>query len=445
MAQEGAPKLSVRGLWKVFGHESTGGIVPDEIANKSKEDMREDDGVVLALKDVSFDVNEGETFVVMGFSGSGKSTLVRTLVRLIEPSYGQIIVDGDDILQYSEKELVDFRRRKTSMVFQHFGLLPHRSVLENAAWGLEVQNIPKAKRLQIARETLDLVGLSGWEDYRPGALSGGMQQRVGLARAIAADADILLMDEPFSGLDPLIRRDMQGELIRLQEHLHKTLIFITHDLAEALKLGTHIAIMRDGVVIQIGTGEEILEAPADDYVAEFVQDVRRTTVVTVRTIMDQPDLKLRQSTTPAVAMREMGQAGVVSAFVCDEEDHYLGMVSFNGAAEAKQRGDATIADAITVDEYPTLPADTSVESALPVVLEHHNEGALAVTDEEGVLVGTLLPSSVVGAMAQEAQDATDHREASAASLEASHADDQEEADGDGDSEAVDPREGMEVS
>jgi glycine betaine/proline transport system ATP-binding protein len=319
-------------------------------------------------------------------------------------------------------------------------------VLENAAWGLEVQNLPKAERLAKARETLDLVGLKGWEDYRPGALSGGMQQRVGLARAIAADPDILLMDEPFSGLDPLIRRDMQGELIRLQEHLHKTLIFITHDLAEALKLGTHIAIMRDGVVIQIGTGEEILEAPADDYVAEFVRDVRRTTVVTVRTLMEEPDLQLRQSASPAEAMKKMGQAGVISAFVCDEEDHYLGMVSFNGAAEAKRRGDTTITDAITVDEYPTLPADTSVESALPVVLEQHDEGALAVTDDEGVLVGTLLPSSVVGAMVQEAQDAIDVREASAASLAASY----EEAlqggtDGDGDSEAVDPREGMEVS
>jgi glycine betaine/proline transport system ATP-binding protein len=317
-------------------------------------------------------------------------------------------------------------------------------VLENAAWGLEVQNLPKAERLAKARETLDLVGLKGWEDYRPGELSGGMQQRVGLARAIAADPDILLMDEPFSGLDPLIRRDMQGELVRLQEHLHKTLIFITHDLAEALKLGTHIAIMRDGVVIQIGTGEEILEAPADDYVAEFVRDVRRTTVVTVRTLMEEPDLQLRQSASPAEAMRKMGQAGVISAFVC-EEDHYLGMVSFNGAAEAKRRGDTTITDAITVDEYPTLPADTSVESALPVVLEQHDEGALAVTDEEGVLVGTLLPSSVVGAMVQEAQDAIDIREASAVSLAASYVEDQGEADGDGDSEAADPHEGKEVS
>lgn len=415
MAHEGAPKLSVRGLWKVFGHQSAGGEVPAEFATKSKADLREDDGVVLALKDVSFDVQQGETFVVMGLSGSGKSTLVRTLIRLIEPSYGQVLVDGEDVLQYNEQELVEFRRRKTAMVFQHFGLLPHRTVLENAAWGLEVQNMPKAERLERARETLELVGLKGWEDYRPGALSGGMQQRVGLARAIAADPDILLMDEPFSGLDPLIRRDMQGELVRLQEQLHKTLIFITHDLAEALKLGTHIAIMRDGVVIQIGTPEEILADPADDYVAEFVRDVRRTSIVTLRTLMEQPVLQLCESDSPTQAIEAMGRAGVVSAFVCDARDHYLGVVTFNAAAEAKQRGDATIVNAFVGDEAPALPADTPVESALPLV--QHEEGMLAVTDEDGILVGSIQPSDVVDAMAQEAQEAADYRESGSSALE----------------------------
>ena len=415
MAHESAPKLSVRGLWKVFGHQSTGGEVPAGIASKSKADLREEDGVVLALKDVNFDVQQGETFVVMGLSGSGKSTLVRTLIRLIEPSYGQILVDGEDVLQYSEKELVEFRRRKTAMVFQHFGLLPHRTVLENAAWGLEVQNMPKAERLEKARETLELVGLKGWEDYRPAALSGGMQQRVGLARAIAADPDILLMDEPFSGLDPLIRRDMQGELVRLQEQLHKTLIFITHDLAEALKLGTHIAIMRDGVVIQIGTPEEILAHPADDYVAEFVRDVRRTSIVTLRTLMEEPALQLRESFSPAKALEEMGRVGVVSAFIVDAHDRYLGVLSFNAAAEAKQRGDATIVNACVGDECPALPVNTPVESALPLV--QHEEGALPVTDDDGILVGAILPSYVMDAMAQEAQEAVDARESGSSALE----------------------------
>ncbi len=408
MAQSDAPKLSIRGLWKVFGHKATGGDVPASIATKSKADMREDDGVVLALKDVNFDVQEGETFVVMGLSGSGKSTLVRTLIRLIEPSYGEILVDGENVLEYSEQELVEFRRRKTAMVFQHFGLLPHRTVLENAAWGLEVQNMPKAERLERARETLEMVGLQGWEDYRPAALSGGMQQRVGLARAIAADPDILLMDEPFSGLDPLIRRDMQGELVRLQEQLHKTLIFITHDLAEALKLGTHIMIMRDGVVIQLGTPEEILAHPADDYVAEFVRDVRRTSIVTLRTLMEEPGLQVRESYTPSKAIEEMARVGVVSAFVVDAEGHYVGVVSFNSAAEAKQRGDATIVNACISDEYPALAVNTPVESALPLV--QHEESALAVTDSEGILVGSVQPHTVRDAMAQEAQEASDARE-----------------------------------
>jgi len=246
-------------------------------------------------------------------------------------------------------------------------------------------------------------------------LSGGMQQRVGLARAIAADPDILLMDEPFSGLDPLIRRDMQGELVRLQEQLHKTLIFITHDLAEALKLGTRIAIMRDGLVIQIGTPEEILANPADDYVAEFVRDVRRTSIVTLRTLMEQPVLQLRESDSPNQAIQAMGRAGVVSAFMVDAQERYLGVVSFNAAAEAKQRGDATIVNACIGDETPCLPVDTSVESALPIV--QHEEGVLPVTDGEGRLVGTVQPSSVVTAMAQEAQEQAEARGSSVLEME----------------------------
>lgn len=266
-------RVSVRGLWKIFGHESKGEI-PAELANRSKAALLEEDGVVLALKDVNFDVMAGETFVVMGLSGSGKSTLIRTITRLIEPSYGEILVDGEDVLQYSEAQLVEFRRKKTGMVFQHFGLLPHRTVIENAAWGLEVQNIDRDERMEKAQQVLELVGLNGWENYRPNALSGGMQQRVGLARAITANPDILLMDEPFSGLDPLIRREMQSELVQLQARLHKTMIFITHDMHEALKLGERIAIMRDGEVVQIGTGKEILTSPADEYVEDFTRDVR---------------------------------------------------------------------------------------------------------------------------------------------------------------------------
>ncbi|MDA1096591.1 MAG: glycine betaine/L-proline ABC transporter ATP-binding protein [Chloroflexi bacterium] len=413
--QEGQPKVSVRGLWKIFGHTSEGGQIPAHLANKSKADMREEDGVVLGLKDVSFDVYTGETFVVMGLSGSGKSTMVRTLIRLIEPSYGEIFVDGEDITKFSEQELVEYRRHKTAMVFQHFGLLPHRTVLENAAWGLEVQNMPKAERLEKARETLELVGLKGWEDNRPGQLSGGMQQRVGLARAIAADPDILLMDEPFSGLDPLIRRDMQNELVRLQEQLKKTLIFITHDLTEALKLGTRIAIMRDGVVIQIGTPEEILSSPADDYVAEFVRDVRRSTVVTVRSLMGETLLELRDTLSPKEALERMAAVGVVSAFVIDANGRYVGVVSFADAAEASKNGDKNLIGCCVVDETPALAADLSVEFALPIV--QYEEGELAVVDEDGLLVGSLTPSSVVNAMAEEAAEASEARESGMSALD----------------------------
>ena len=409
------PKVSVRGLWKVFGHVSNGDIVPSHFENKSKADLREEDNVVLGLKDVSFDVYAGETFVVMGLSGSGKSTLVRTLIRLIEPSYGEVLVDGEDIAKYSQPELVEFRRHKTAMVFQHFGLLPHRTVIENAAWGLEVQNMPKAQRLERAQETLELVGLAGWENNRPNQLSGGMQQRVGLARAIAANPDVLLMDEPFSGLDPLIRRDMQNELIHLQEQLQKTLIFITHDLTEALKLGTRIAIMRDGIVIQIGTPEEILSNPADDYVAEFVRDVRRSTVVTIRSLMGATRLELRESLSPSDAMEFMREHGAVSAFVVNATGRFLGVASFADVAAANQNGEPTIIGCCTLDEHPTVTADLTVESALPLV--QYAEGELPVLDSDGGLVGSLTPSRVLQAMVDEAAEATEIRESSTSALE----------------------------
>ncbi len=285
-AGSGQVRVSIKGLWKVFGPDE-GPDVPQKMAGLSKAEVQANSDSVLALQDVSFDVHDGETFVVMGLSGCGKSTLVRCINRLIQPTAGSVFVDDEDVLEYSTSELSEFRRRKTSMVFQQFGLLPHRTVLENAAWGLEIQNVPFQEREERAREVLDLVGLSGWEDYRPSALSGGMQQRVGLARALASDPQILLLDEPFSALDPLIRRDMQNELVRLQGQMQKTTIFITHDLAEAVKLGNRIAIMRDGAIIQVGTPEEIVSDPIDEFVTEFTRDVRPSTVLTVGFVMNQ--------------------------------------------------------------------------------------------------------------------------------------------------------------
>jgi glycine betaine/proline transport system ATP-binding protein len=281
------PTISVRNLWKVFG-PAEHRLVRDSAATPSAESVEatvKKLGGTIAVNDVSFDVRPGEVFVVMGLSGSGKSTLVRCLTRLIEPTLGEVDLDGENIRTASAERLRELRRRRFSMVFQNFGLLPHRRVLENIAFGLELRGEPKAVRLERAREMLGLVGLDGMADRYPDELSGGQQQRVGLARALAGNPEVMLLDEPFSALDPLIRRDMQAEVIRLHHELGKTMIFITHDLAEALKLGDHIVIMRNGLIVQAGRPEELVGAPADDYVADFVRDVPKANVLTLRWIM----------------------------------------------------------------------------------------------------------------------------------------------------------------
>ncbi|MGH2577411.1 MAG: quaternary amine ABC transporter ATP-binding protein [Actinomycetota bacterium] len=276
--------VSCRGLWKVYGSHPER-IVGSPDADLPRAELLEKTGCVAAVRDVSFDVAEGEVFVVMGLSGSGKSTLVRMINRLHDPTSGQVFIDGEDVLKLTEERLREIRRQKVSMVFQHFGLLPHRRIADNVAFGLEVRGIEKAERLVKATEVLEIVGLGGWGQHYPDELSGGMQQRVGLARALATDPEIMLFDEPFSALDPLIRRDMQDEVIRLQREVRKTMIFITHDLAEALKLGDRIAIMKDGSFVQVGTPEEVVAHPADDYVADFTRDVPRAHVLTARSIM----------------------------------------------------------------------------------------------------------------------------------------------------------------
>jgi len=276
--------MTVRDLWKIFG-KGADDIIGTPDADLSRAELKEKTGCVVAVKDVSFEVAPGEVFVVMGLSGSGKSTLVRCLTRLIEPTAGQVVIDGRDITKASESELRDLRRTHTSMVFQHFGLLPHRQVIDNVAYGLEVRGMGKKERRAKAGELVDLVGLTGYEKSYPDQLSGGMQQRVGLARALTNDPALLLFDEPFSALDPLIRRDMQSEVIRLHHELRKTMVFITHDLSEALKLGDRILIMRDGAIIQIGTPDEVVGAPADDYVRDFVSDVPRSHVLTLKWVM----------------------------------------------------------------------------------------------------------------------------------------------------------------
>jgi glycine betaine/proline transport system ATP-binding protein len=280
----GTPLIRAEGIWKIFGKNADKVIgTPD--AELPRTQLREKTGCVAAVRDVSFEVYPGQVFVVMGLSGSGKSTLVRTLIRLIEPTAGRVEIDGRDVTAANRAELLQMRRHTSSMVFQHFGLLAHRTVIDNVAFGLEVQGVAKAERHARAAEVLELVGLDDCANQFPDELSGGMQQRVGLARAFAVDPKVMLYDEPFSALDPLIRRDMQDEVCRLQEETGKTMVFITHDLPEALRLGDQIAIMRDGRVVQLGTPEELVGSPADDYVANFVRDIPRSHVLTLRWIM----------------------------------------------------------------------------------------------------------------------------------------------------------------
>lgn len=296
--------FSIRNLWKVFGAQAQAIATDASFHNQSAAQILDETGCVTAVRNLSFDVAHGEVFVIMGLSGSGKSTLVRCLTRLIEPTAGQVFLEGQDVMALDARQLREVRRRKVSMVFQHFGLLPFRSVLDNVAFGLEIRGIGTAARYARAHEVIELVGLHGYEQRFPDQLSGGMQQRVGLARALASNPDVLLFDEPFSALDPLIRRDMQAEIIRLHRDMGKTMVFVTHDLTEALKLGDRILIMRNGELVQIGTGDELVGAPADDYVADFVSDVPRSSVLTLKWIVqDVPqDLPANGPTLPAATI-----------------------------------------------------------------------------------------------------------------------------------------------
>ncbi|MEM1297834.1 MAG: glycine betaine/L-proline ABC transporter ATP-binding protein [Pseudomonadota bacterium] len=292
-------KIICRDIWKVFG-PSPERVMATLDRSASRAAVQEETGHVVAVKDVSFEVRQGETFVVMGLSGSGKSTLVRCLSRLIEPTHGEVVIDGENILECSARALRDLRRNRMSMVFQHFGLLPHRKVVDNIAYGLEVRGTPVAARMDRAHEVLELVGLKGWDQHYPRELSGGMQQRVGLARAMAVDPEILIFDEPFSALDPLIRREMQDELLRLQAQMKKTMVFITHDFLEAIKMGDHITIMKDGEIAQTGTPEEIVANPANKYVADFCEDVPRYKVLSAGKVM-------RPAGAAAEALHAQGQ------------------------------------------------------------------------------------------------------------------------------------------
>ncbi|WP_026961544.1 quaternary amine ABC transporter ATP-binding protein [Alicyclobacillus herbarius] len=367
-----------------------------------KEQVREKTGQNVGVNHVSLKINKGELFVIMGLSGSGKSTLLRCLNRLIEPTTGTIVVDGTDITRLNKAELLRFRQKKMAMVFQQFALFPHRTVLENVAFGLEVQNVARERRLAIAEEKLELVGLKGWGHQFPQNLSGGMQQRVGLARALANDPDILLMDEAFSALDPLIRDDMQNELLNLQQQLHKTIVFITHDLNEALKIGDRIALMKDGEVVQVGTPEDIVSHPANEYVARFVKGVDVTKVLTAEDVMKRPTPLVRLKDGPRVALHTLRDAGLSSGFVVDEGRRLRGLVTADELAAAVKAKRTSVADC-TLESTVTVSPQANLEELVSRIVE--SRYPLAVVDEDGVLRGLVLKSSILEAMAGQGGEA----------------------------------------
>ncbi|KQQ03880.1 MULTISPECIES: quaternary amine ABC transporter ATP-binding protein [unclassified Rathayibacter] len=387
-----APALEARGLFKVFGRR------PEEVVKRLRSGS--DRGTLTALGtaaviDTSFEVRRGEIFVVMGLSGSGKSTLIRMLNGLQEPTDGEVLIDGTSITGVSEAELRRVRRSSISMVFQHFALLPHRTVLDNVAYPLEIQGVPAAERRERALVAVERAGLAGWHEKMPDELSGGMRQRVGLARALAADTDIVLMDEAFSALDPLIRREMQEQLIELQHELGKTIVFITHDLNEAMFLGDRIAVMRDGRIVQIGTPEEILTDPANDYVAQFVQDVDRARVLTAAAVMEPARSVVTLAAGPRAALRGMRDLQTSAAFVVGSGRRLIGTVRDRDVIEQVRRSEVDLS-AVVVSDVVTVSPDTAlseiiepaVESALPV----------AVVDADGRLLGAIPRVTLLAAL-----------------------------------------------
>jgi len=393
-------KLKVSNLTKIYGN-NTDKALEMVLKGEDNEQIRAKTKQVVGVREATFSVEDGESFVIMGLSGSGKSTLLRCINQLIKPTAGHIYLDGQDLTKISSQELIEIRRKKMGMVFQRFALLPNRTILDNVGYGLEVQGTARNIRMSQAKEALNLVGLKGWEDYYPKNLSGGMQQRVGIARALATNPDILLMDEPFSALDPLIRQDMQDELLELQKKLHKTIIFITHDLDEALKIGDRIALMKDARIVQIGEPEDILLSPASDYVARFVENVNRSKALTASAVMVKPQVIVYPKDGPRAALRLMEKQGISSVFVVNREGVLVGYVRAEDAAELAEKGQREL-DGIIQKDVPTALPDTPLSELLDVMA--YTKIPLAVVDEENKLKGVLVRGSVIAGLAGERRD-----------------------------------------
>jgi len=385
--------IKVENLCKLYGKNKAEAT---ELMKRGadKDTVYKKTGVTVALWDVSFEVERGKIFVIIGLSGSGKSTLIRCLNLLTKPTSGKIYFEGEDIQKFSKQQILNYRRNKISMVFQNFGLMSHRNVLNNVAYGLEVKNAPRQLRENKAREMIALVGLDGWEEQAISNLSGGMKQRVGLARALASDPDVLLMDEPFSALDPLVRREMQFELLSIQSKLEKTIIFITHDINEAFKLGDTVAIMRDGKIIQIDTPERMSARPADDYVREFIESADKTQILTAKHVMIRPKCLVRPKDMPSQAIREMGANDVSTAYVVDDKMKFLGVITIDDAILARDKN-LPMPSLIKTDVY-TCHEDTILSEILSIAAK--SKYPLAVLDSQGKLKGIISKAAVLSSL-----------------------------------------------
>lgn len=392
--------LEVKNLTKIFGKKQKAALEMVK-QGKSKTEILEKTGATVGVYDASFEIKEGEIFVIMGLSGSGKSTLVRMLNRLIDPSSGNIYLDGKDIAKMNVEDLRNIRRHDINMVFQNFGLFPHRTILENTEFGLEMRGVSKEERTMLAEKALDNAGLLPFKDQYPSQLSGGMQQRVGLARALANSPKILLMDEAFSALDPLIRREMQDELLDLQDTNKQTIIFISHDLNEALRIGDRIALMKDGEIMQIGTGEEILTNPANDFVREFVEDVDRSKVLTAQNIMIKPLTTVLEIDGPQVALTRMHREEVSMLMATNRRRQLLGSLTADAAIEARKKG-LLLSEVIDKDVV-TVSKDTVITDIMPLIYD--SSAPIAVTDDNDRLLGVIIRGRVIEALAN-VQDET---------------------------------------
>ena len=382
--------LSVKNLYKLYGAEKSKTIKLKQ-SGVDKNEIYKKTGVNIALWDVSLDIKRGEIFVIIGLSGSGKSTLVRCFNMLNKPTKGNIYIEGKNINEFSKKELIDYRRNKISMVFQNFGLMSHRNVIENVAYGLEIKGVSREERYKKALEMIEMVGLEGYEKEPITSLSGGMKQRVGIARALASDAEILLMDEPFSALDPLVRKDMQFELLSIQKKLDKTIIFITHDINEAFKLGDKVAIMKDGEVIQVDTPEEMSSNPKDDYVTQFIDSADKTQVISAKNVMSTPDSIVRLKDTPAYAMKVMRSNKVSTAYVVKDKMLLQGVITIDDAMRANKEG-LTISDVLIKDIETTTP-NVLLTDIIPMAAE--TKYPIGVIEEDGSLKGIVTKADVL--------------------------------------------------